>query len=190
MNDDLKESILSIFEASLDAQLRAVRRLRHGDTNPAKPSPKKGLSQVDMAYDVLKKTRSPLHISALLDRIQASFGVSVDRESLVSSLTKKVARQDRFLRALPLCWRLSWISPPTGVASSLNRAPSSVPCAKLWARWYAWAGAVCRASFGPTAASIAVGARSTFSIPVVIGSRRSCFVPSSNGAWLTVPVGW
>lgn len=98
MNDDLKESILSIFEASLDAQLRAVRRLRHGDTNPAKPSPKKGLSQVDMAYDVLKKTRSPLHISALLDRIQASFGVSVDRESLVSSLTKKVARQDRFLR--------------------------------------------------------------------------------------------
>jgi hypothetical protein len=98
MNDDLKESILSIFEASLDAQLRAVRRLRHGDTYAAKPSRKKGLSQVDMAYDVLKKTRSPLHISALLDRIHASFGVTVDRESLVSSLTKKVARQDRFLR--------------------------------------------------------------------------------------------
>jgi len=98
MNDDLKESILSIFEASLDAQLRAVRRLRQGDTNAAKPSRKKGLSQVDMAYDVLKKTRSPLHISALLDRIHASFGVTVDRESLVSSLTKKLARQDRFLR--------------------------------------------------------------------------------------------
>jgi hypothetical protein len=98
MNDDLKDSILALFEASLDAQLRAVRRLRHGATNAAKPSRKNGLSQVDMAYDVLKKTRSPLHISALLDRIHASFGVSVDRESLVSSLTKKVARQDRFLR--------------------------------------------------------------------------------------------
>ena len=98
MNDDLNDSILSIFEASLDAQLRAVRRLRQGDGHPAKPPRNKGLSQVDMAYDVLKKSRSPLHISALLDRIHTSFGVSVDRESLVSSLTKKVARQNRFLR--------------------------------------------------------------------------------------------
>jgi hypothetical protein len=51
-----------------------------------------------MAYDVLKKARAPLHISAILERIQSSFGVSIDRESLVSSLTKKVARQDRFVR--------------------------------------------------------------------------------------------
>ena len=51
-----------------------------------------------MAYDVLKKARSPLHVSELLARIQSSFGVTVDRESLVSSLSKKVARQDRFLR--------------------------------------------------------------------------------------------
>jgi hypothetical protein len=98
MNDDLKESILSIFEASLDAQLRAVRRLRQGDPDASRSGRKKGLSQVDMAYDVLKKARSPLHVSELLDRIHASFGVSVDRESLVSSLTKKVARLDRFLR--------------------------------------------------------------------------------------------
>ena len=97
MNEDLKDSILSIFEASLDAQLRAVRRLRHPDIEVANPR-NKGLSQVDMAYDVLKKARAPLHVSDLLDRIHASFGVSVDRESLVSSLTKKVARQDRFLR--------------------------------------------------------------------------------------------
>jgi hypothetical protein len=98
MNDDLKESILSVFEASLEAQLRAVRRLRQGDSPAARPAHEKGRSQVDMAYDVLKKARAPLHISDLLDRIHASFGVSVDRESLVSSLTKKVARQDRFLR--------------------------------------------------------------------------------------------
>jgi hypothetical protein len=98
MNDDLKQSILSIFEASLEAQLRAVRRLRLGGSPAHPPRRKKGLSQVDMAYDVLKKARSPLHVSLLLDRIHASFGVTVDRESLVSSLTKKIARQDRFLR--------------------------------------------------------------------------------------------
>ena len=51
-----------------------------------------------MAFDILKKARAPLHISDLLDRIQSHFGAAVDRESLVSSLTKKVARGDRFLR--------------------------------------------------------------------------------------------
>jgi HB1, ASXL, restriction endonuclease HTH domain len=98
MTDDLKDSVLAIFEASLDAQLRAVRRLRQGDTAAAAPRPRKGRSQVDMAFDVLKKARSPLHVSELLARIHSSFGVTVDRESLVSSLSKKVARQDRFLR--------------------------------------------------------------------------------------------
>ena len=98
MPDDLKDSILSIFEASLDAQLRAVRRLRGGSAAPAPTRHRASLSQVDMAFDILKKVRSPLHISALLARIHSTFHVTVDRESLVSSLTKKVARGDRFLR--------------------------------------------------------------------------------------------
>ena len=98
MNDDFKDLILSTFEASLDAQLRAVRRLRHGDSAAARPVRHTGLSQVDMAFDVLKKARSPLHVSEILARIQSTFARTVDRESLVSSLTKKVARGDRFLR--------------------------------------------------------------------------------------------
>jgi hypothetical protein len=98
MNDETKDLILSVFEASLEAQLRAVRHLRQGEPAPAGPRSRKGLSQVDMAFDILKKARAPLHVSHILDRIQSQFGVSVDRESLVSSLTKKVARGDRFLR--------------------------------------------------------------------------------------------
>ena len=98
MPDDLKDSILSIFEASLDAQLRAVRRLRRPSPGAAPSRPRASMSQVDMAYDILKKARAPLHISELLARIQATFHLTVDRESLVSSLTKKVARGDRFLR--------------------------------------------------------------------------------------------
>ena len=98
MADEVKDVILGAFEASLDAQLRAVRRLRHGKPPTGTRTQQKGRSQVDMAYDVLKKARGPLHVSAVLERIQASFGVAVDRESLVSSLTKKVARGDRFVR--------------------------------------------------------------------------------------------
>ena len=99
MNDDAtKDLILHVFEASLEAQLRAVRRLRQGEQEPEQARRRKGLSQVDMAFDILKKANGPLHVSELLARIKAQFGMAVDRESLVSSLTKKVARGDRFLR--------------------------------------------------------------------------------------------
>lgn len=98
MNEDTKDVILSVFETSLEAQLRAVRRLRQGQPAAAQSRRSKGLSQVDMAFDILKKARTSLHISEILDRVQSHFGVTVDRESLVSSLTKKVARGDRFLR--------------------------------------------------------------------------------------------
>ena len=88
MNDEARDSILSVFEASLEAQLRAVRRLRH--PQPAAESRRpKGLSQVNMAFDILKKAPCPLHVSEILNRIHTQFGLSIDRESLVSSLTKE-----------------------------------------------------------------------------------------------------
>jgi DNA-directed RNA polymerase delta subunit len=101
MKEDLRDTVLSAIEESLDAQLRAVRRLRKGEVSEGKPSRRARLSQVDMAYDLLKKARSSLHIADLLERIQSAYGVAVDRESLVSSLTKKIARGDRFLRTQP-----------------------------------------------------------------------------------------
>jgi hypothetical protein len=97
MPNDLKETILEVFEASLEAQLRAVRRLRRGPA-PTRAAPRTGRSQVDMAYDVLRKAGEPLHVSDLLAQIERTFGVAVDRESLVSSLAKKIARSDRFVR--------------------------------------------------------------------------------------------
>jgi hypothetical protein len=101
MKNDVRNTILSTFEESLDAQLRAVRRLRKGPPSREESATKTRMSQVDMAYDILKKARTPLHIAELLERIHTAFSVRVDRESLVSSLTKKVARGDRFVRTGP-----------------------------------------------------------------------------------------
>lgn len=98
MADDVKDTLLTVFESSLEAQLRAIRRLRRGKPAEGLRTRGRSRSQVDMAYDVLKKARAPLHVSEVLTRIQTTFGVAVDRESLVSSLTKKVARGDRFVR--------------------------------------------------------------------------------------------
>jgi septation ring formation regulator EzrA len=98
MSNDIRDTILAAIEESLDAQLRAIRRLHKGENPEGKRPRKSRLSQVDMAYDVLKKANRPLHIGELLDRIQAAFGTGVDRDSLVSSLAKKISRGDRFVR--------------------------------------------------------------------------------------------
>ena len=103
--DPIRETILETVEACLDAQLRAVRKLRNASSTGSSPdSPSagaknaKGRSQLDMAFDILKEVGHPLHIGELLERIHTRFGQRVDRESLVSALTKRVQRADRFVR--------------------------------------------------------------------------------------------
>ena len=98
MSEDLRDAYLSTVEACLEAQLRAIRRLRKQPDETPPTRRNKSMSQVDMAFDILARARTPLHISAVIDQIQKQFGVAVDRESLASSLSKKVARKDRFLR--------------------------------------------------------------------------------------------
>lgn len=94
----IKSIILDTIEASLAAQLRAVRRLRSGNDDTKPRRRKKGMSQVDMAYDILRRVKTPLHVSEIIARIEQVHGQRVDRESLVSALVKKVQRQDRFAR--------------------------------------------------------------------------------------------
>jgi len=96
-DDPVQRAVLNAFEVALDAQLRAIRRLKSPEPEK-KPRGRKNMSQVDMAYDILRATSKPLHISEILDRIEKKFGQRLDRESVVSSLVKKVQRQDRFVR--------------------------------------------------------------------------------------------
>ena len=95
----IKDTILNTIEASLEAQLRAVRRLKAGEHNGKSRSPRKGMSQVDMAYDILKRAGAPLHVSEIIARIEQVHGRHVDRESLASALIKKVQRRNRFVRS-------------------------------------------------------------------------------------------
>jgi hypothetical protein len=54
-----------------------------------------------MAFDILSEAKTPLHASVLLERIEKRFGARIDSESLVSALSKRVARKDRFARTAP-----------------------------------------------------------------------------------------
>ena len=94
----LRDTLLDVIESSLEAQLRAVRRLRSSPQSSAPTPDKEGMSQLDMAYAILKDSPAPLHISQILDQIASRFDQIVDRESLVSALAKRIARRDRFQR--------------------------------------------------------------------------------------------
>jgi hypothetical protein len=97
LEDPIQHAVLNAFEVALDAQLRAIRRLKSSE--PEKQQRKeKSMSQVDMVYDVLRAAGKPLHISDILERVEKAFGQRLDRESVVSSLVKKIRRQDRFVR--------------------------------------------------------------------------------------------
>lgn len=98
-SSQIKEALYETIEYMLEAQLRAVRQLRRGRRTAApRTGPQKSMSQVEMAYYILKKAGHPLHVSEILRRIQLEHGAAIDRESLASALAKKVARQDRFER--------------------------------------------------------------------------------------------
>ena len=97
MEAEVRDLILRVTEEALDAQLRAVKRLR-GEVARATSKPRASMSQVDMANDILADADGPMHVSAIIAGIEDRFAVKVDRESLVSSLSKKVARGDRFVR--------------------------------------------------------------------------------------------
>ncbi len=94
--EDIRDTILDAMVTSLEAQLRALKRLR-GTSEEEEPLDK-GMSQVDMAYDILKRAGEPLHISQIIEDVEKIHGVKIERESIVSALSKKVMKEDRFVR--------------------------------------------------------------------------------------------
>jgi predicted transcriptional regulator len=94
--EEVKDVFLEILASSLEAQLRAVRRLRAGG-EPEKPRVRRR-SQIDLVYDILLEAGRPLHVTEIIKRVEKAHGVCLDRESIVSALCKKVARKQRFVR--------------------------------------------------------------------------------------------
>jgi hypothetical protein len=100
-NENTRDTILEAMEAGLEAQLRAVRKLRKPGSQGGAARKKEGMSQIDIVYDILRKARRPLHVAEIIERAEKLHGARLDRESLVSALAKRVARADRFVRTDP-----------------------------------------------------------------------------------------
>jgi len=101
MEDKIPEGLLNLYESLLSSQLRTVRQLKNRKTPKVKLQKNKGMSNMDMVIDILQQARKPLHISEILSQVKAKHRVSLDRESLVSALVKKVHRNQGLTRTAP-----------------------------------------------------------------------------------------
>ena len=101
MEDKIPDSLLNLYESLLSSQLQTVRQLKNRKSRKIKPQRREGMSNMDMVLDILQQARKPLHISEILAQVKAKHRVSLDRESLVSALVKKVHRNQGVTRTAP-----------------------------------------------------------------------------------------
>ena len=101
MESKIPEWFLSFYESLFLAQLRTVRQLKSPRPKKTKRKDRKSMSNMDMAMDILQKAQKSLHISEIIAQVKTKHGVSLDRESLVSALVKKVHRHQGLSRPAP-----------------------------------------------------------------------------------------
>lgn len=97
--EDVRDVILDTLIVSTEAQLKALKGLRTKGTE--KPRRKRGRSNTWFVEDILRREGAPLHITEIIEKVQQQHAVTLDRESIVSQLSKKVVRKQRFVRTAP-----------------------------------------------------------------------------------------
>lgn len=101
MEKKIPDGLLNLYESLLSAQLRVVRQLKSPQPGKPKGETKEGMSNIHMALDILRQSGQPLHISEILAQVKAQYKITLDRESLVSALVKKLQRHPGLSRTAP-----------------------------------------------------------------------------------------
>ncbi len=101
MESKIPEWFLSFYESLFLAQLRTIRQFKSPKPRKAKRVEGKSMSNIDMSIDILRRGQRPLHISEIIAQVKTKYGVTLDRESLVSALVKKVHRRQGLSRTAP-----------------------------------------------------------------------------------------
>ncbi len=100
MENKPPEWFLTLQEELLSAQLRVIHRLKAPKVSK-KARRERSMSNMDMCLDILRSAKRPLHISEILAQVKAKYGVTLERESLVSALVKKVQGNRGVARTAP-----------------------------------------------------------------------------------------
>ena len=114
MAENLSHELLNLFESLLRAQLHTIRQLRKSEGREEQTPEPKGRSQMSIVYDILTTARQPMHVDDIIAQADLRFKVRLDKESLVSALSKRVKRQNRFIKTAPNTFALLTKEPAGG----------------------------------------------------------------------------
>jgi hypothetical protein len=101
MESKTPEWFLAFYESLLSSQLRTVRQLKSPKPKKSKRKEDNSMSHMNMTIDILRRAQRPLHISEIIAQVKTKYGVTLDRESLVSALVKKLHRGQGLSRSAP-----------------------------------------------------------------------------------------
>jgi hypothetical protein len=85
-------------ESLLSEQLKVIRRfLKKGREMQTSPK-RKSMSKINIAADILEASPTPLHVNEIIKKAKIDYQIDIDRESIVSAISKKVRKGDTFIR--------------------------------------------------------------------------------------------
>ncbi len=96
---DTFEKYLGLQKDLLQSQLKVIYRYQQ-QGGPGKKNIKR-TSKLDIVEDILASSDQPLHISEIIRIAQHEYQTSMERDSIVSAVVKKIKAGSRFVRVAP-----------------------------------------------------------------------------------------
>lgn len=96
---DTFDRIVEFQKELLQSQLKIIRRYQQ-QSPQSKKHPKR-TSKLDIVEDILLSANQPLHIAKIIQAAQNDYNVTLQRDSIVSALVKKIQAGERFVRVAP-----------------------------------------------------------------------------------------
>jgi hypothetical protein len=94
---DQFESYLQYQREITETKLKIINRFQKA----VQPKPIKRTSKIEIAKNVLRIAGRPLHVSEIIQVAERDFQVTLDRDSIVSAILKKVNAGKSFIRTAP-----------------------------------------------------------------------------------------
>lgn len=97
--DIIFDKLLELQKELLQSQLKTIYRYQQKIPHDKKKS--KRMSNLDIVEEILVSSGKPLHISKIIEFAQNNYQIKIERDSIVSSLIKKINAGKRFVRVAP-----------------------------------------------------------------------------------------
>lgn len=91
------QAYLKVKQKLLESQLKTILDLQQ----QLSPTKEKKKTQIEMVFDILSDAEASLHIKEIIYRVGKKYDIDLDRETIVSSIAKKIAKGVLFKRVGP-----------------------------------------------------------------------------------------